>query len=95
MTIASSNLTVGGSGTDATSFTTASVTPSANALVLCAVENSVSGTPATPTLSGNGLTWVQIATCHYDQSGTQYRVTLFAPWVRVRAAVPSPSIWVG
>jgi hypothetical protein len=75
--ISASNLTSGGSGTDATSYTTASITPASNALILCTVENDVSGVPAVPTVSGCSLTWVQIETCYYDQSGTRFRVTMF------------------
>lgn len=47
----------------ASSYNTASVSPSANKLILVAVFNNVSsGTPNEPTLSGNGLTWTLVAT---------------------------------
>lgn len=55
-----SNLTSGVNNTDATSFSTDSVTPTANALILVSIiaRASDGGAPENPTLSGNGLTWV-------------------------------------
>lgn len=87
MALAQSSLTFSFSTTDANSYTTASVTPTANALVLAAVANRDSGgTPGTITLSGNGLTWVEIATKTYESIATPgTRVTLF------RAMGASPS----
>ncbi len=50
-------LTSGKSTTDGTVFTTASITPTANSIVLLVVVG-VSGTPVHPSsISGNGLTW--------------------------------------
>ena len=68
------------SATDASSYTTtASWTPTAGQLVIVAVENALSGTPTTPTLSGNGLTWgTPIKSYLYDSSGTQFRLSIFA-----------------
>ena len=66
------------SGTNAASYATASWTPTTGRLAICSVENEFSGTPNTPTVSGNGLTWSQIATYLCDSSGTQIRITLFA-----------------
>ncbi|MGZ4621449.1 MAG: hypothetical protein ACXVGF_04830 [Blastococcus sp.] len=62
MAIFATALTTGADGTNRTgSYTTASITPAANQLVLAAVLLSVgSGTPPTPTLTGNGLTWVLV-----------------------------------
>jgi len=54
--IAGSNLTAGGSGTDGTSYTTASIAPTGNRLVLAAVASARGADPATPTLSGGGMT---------------------------------------
>ena len=76
-------LTSGGTTVDATSFATASITPSANKLVLAAVFAAKTGGSVTPTLSGNGLTWVQVGT---DTVSTGvYRTTVF------RAMGASPS----
>jgi len=67
---------------NASSYDTASITPGANKLVLAWIENSAA-TPGTPTLSGNGLTWVQVATLLFDSLGR--RLTLF----RAMGAAPS------
>ena len=81
MAIVSNNLaTAGGTGT---SLASASISPASDALILAVVSHLRSGlTPTTPTLSGNGLTWVQIGD---SQLETDYRVTLF------RAMGSSPS----
>jgi hypothetical protein len=77
LAISASNVTSGGSGTDAASYTTASITPASNALLLITIENDLSATsPTVPTVTGCSLTWVQVSTCYYDQSGTHYRVTM-------------------
>lgn len=49
-----------GSGTAASSFTTASITPVANRLQLLAVTSSKATTADIPTVTGCGLTWVEI-----------------------------------
>jgi hypothetical protein len=72
-----------GSTTTATSANTASVTPGSNKLILIPVWSTISaGTPAVPGLTGNSLTYVQIATI---QNTTDRRLTLF------RAMGSSPS----
>ena len=53
------NLTSGSSGAPGSSVGTASVTPSANKLVLATVGWGFA-TTNTPTLSGNGITWVEV-----------------------------------
>lgn len=64
--------------TGANSYATASLTPSANALVLVAVINAKASAPDTPTLTGNGLTWVQIDTHTYSTiASATKRITLF------------------
>jgi hypothetical protein len=60
MAITAANLTNGNNTTDATSFTTASISPTASRLLILAVDSSIaSGTSAAPTVTGNGLTWVE------------------------------------
>ena len=63
-TLTVNHLTSSVNGTDSSSYTTASITPTANACVLVAVTNRLStnppGGPNTPTLTGNGLTYVPI-----------------------------------
>lgn len=85
MAVSGTNLTSFQSSTDATSYTTASITPTSNYLILASVTSSKSGTPNTPTLSGNGLTWVQFDQVAYDTVGTQRTTTFF------RAMGSSPS----
>lgn len=61
MALAFSALTSGETNTNATSYTTASVSPGADRLILlCLTINRNSAAAVTPTISGNGLTWVQI-----------------------------------
>lgn len=62
MPITAANLTSGSSGVDGTVFTTASVTPGANRLILLALYGArTDANPlAAPTISGNGLTWEQV-----------------------------------
>ena len=79
---ASSNMT------NQTVYTTGSVTPAANSLIIVAVTQSSSIAHAAPTLSGNNLTYVEIsgATTEFDVIATPLkRITLF------RAMGASPS----
>lgn len=59
MAVTSFHLTTNTSTTNSSPITTASITPTANRLVLAHVVVVGTGS-ATPTLSGNGLTWVLI-----------------------------------
>ena len=71
-------LTFGESSTAASSFNTASITPTADALVLVAVDSTfTTTTPTEPTLTGCGMTWVVVRTFGWDDSGTTRRLTLF------------------
>lgn len=77
-----------GAGDDgnANSYATASISPTANRLVLAFVVNSKGSTPDEPTLSGNGLTWVKVATVTFNTiASPTKRTTLF------RAMGASPS----
>jgi hypothetical protein len=85
MAISFTNLTANG-GTSATSFATDSVSPASNNLLLLTVTSrTASGDPNVPTVTGNGLTWVEIDSQNYDNSGTQKKISLF------RALGASPS----
>lgn len=75
MPITHAHLTTNGSATDATSYTTASISPSANKLILATVYCANAGSPPAPTLSGNSLTWVEHGTIM--DAGTDVRVTVF------------------
>lgn len=81
MAITATHLVTSGDEVDRTTYTTASISPSSNNLVLALVYGALAGGSAAPTLSGNGLTWVQVDT----QTFTNRRVTLF------RAMGTSPS----
>lgn len=72
--------------TDLSVYTTASVSPGANLLQLLLVgsRNVQTSTAPLPTVAGNGLTWVQVATLAYLGSD-QHRITVF------RAMGGSPS----
>jgi hypothetical protein len=79
--IAFSNLTTGNSITDATSYNTASITPTANALVLVSViARQVANPAVTPSLSGCGLTWTVVESCNYGLAAGSLlrRHTVFA-----------------
>src|SRR5688572_7949276 len=66
------------SGTNLTSYATGSRTPTANKYSIATVTNdSASGTPTTPTLTGNGLTWSQLDTYVWDTASGQARTTVF------------------
>ena len=84
MPLAVTGLTSGTDAANLSTYTTASVTPSSNALVLLAVHTrrSAAGTPATPTATGNGLTWVAVANM---TNGTNRKITI------LRALGASPS----
>lgn len=60
MAIAFNPLTSGADTTDAISFTTASITPGANRLILLVVQVASTNPAPTPTVTGNGLTWVEV-----------------------------------
>lgn len=90
MAISKTNLTSGSDSTDKTAgqtYTTASITPSANKLILCAWMLADDG--ATPTvgctLSGNGLTWDLITSA--NTATTEFRGSVYL----FRAMGASPS----
>lgn len=57
--IVASNLT-SGSSSSTSAFTTSSISPVANALILVTLLAEGSGLGSTPTISGNGITWTQV-----------------------------------
>lgn len=77
------------SGTNATSYSTASYTPAASRLLLALIVNvnNVAGTdPVEPVVTGNGLTWAKIATYMADNVGQKTRISL---WGALTGATPS------
>ena len=63
------------STTDGTTFTTASITPVANELILAWVVNTAANAAAPTSLTGNGLTWQQVNSVQYN--GTGHRIRLY------------------
>lgn len=82
MAITAALLTAAGDGTDLSDYTTASIAPTANQLVLAAVISRGTGAEETPTLTGNGLTYTEVLSV---ASGTTIRVTVY----RAMGAAPS------
>lgn len=82
--IQATNLT-NGTASNQQSLTTGSISPVANNLIILTIGTNTSSTPNVPSVSGNGLTWVQIATATLDDSGHQ-RLTMF----RAMGASPTP-----
>lgn len=86
MAVAATNLVSYGDNTDLTSYSTGSWSPSATTLYLATVTSRItSGAPVHPTLSGNGLTWVEVASAKDGAPGSNIRTTVF----RAMAASPS------
>jgi hypothetical protein len=85
VTVSATHLTTAGSATDATSYNTASISPGADRLILAWVFNNrgIAGVN-TPTLSGNGLTWVSVISESFGGFDAA-RLTLY----RAMGAAPS------
>lgn len=75
MAVATNTLTTGSSETDAASYLTASITPTANCLVLVAVGSSASTAVNSPAVTGCGMTWVKVSE-EFDDGATRH-VALF------------------
>ena len=85
MPIAVTELTKGADTDGGSVFTTASITPAANALILIFVTNDKAvSADAISSITGNGLTWVSVRTAPFT-ADAQYRISLF------RALGASPS----
>lgn len=86
-TITPALLTAGGSTTDQASYSTASITPTANAAVYIGIVVRRSGsTPSEPTtVTGCGLTWVQAGSSTVFAASNVRRVVVF----RAQGAAPS------
>lgn len=80
MAVASFSLVTANDSDGNSTSATASYTPTANRLVLAAVASrtGITADPNVPTLTGNSLTWVQVATVVYDNtSSSRRRITVF------------------
>ncbi len=80
MAITSNLLTSDGDNDNLTVYTTISVAPASNELLLLAVISAKSGGGEVPdSVTGNGLTWVQIATVLNNKRVTLYRAMGASP----------------
>lgn len=80
MAVSISNLTASYSTGTISSAVTASISPSSNALILLSVmsRRGDSTEPSVPTVTGNGLTWVNITSIYYDTASTsRKKLSLF------------------
>lgn len=88
--LAATELTADSSTTNGTSFTTGSINPQGLALILAIISYSRddSGTPAPPTITANGLTWVEVNSVNYKLTGGTSRdgVSVF----RAMGTAPTP-----
>jgi hypothetical protein len=75
MAVSIANLTSGSDPTSTTSWSTASITPTANNLILISfvLRNGSSVNPTVSSVTGNSLTWVLVNSINYDSSGTSRR----------------------
>ena len=78
MAIANAALTLLLSETSSTSFATASITPTGDALILATITTSHSTTATSPSsVTGNGLTWVLINSQAYVGAGIIGMVSVY------------------
>ena len=84
--IAQTVLTSGTNAVNQRIYSTASVTPAANALITVAVlGHNSSAAPASPTVSGAGMTWTVVASATFDGVATPHkRLTVY----RAMSAAP-------
>jgi hypothetical protein len=76
MPIVAQNILVNGLAASQSSYTTASVTPVAGKLYLLSVQHTIAaGAPNTATVTGAGMTWVQVATV--ITAGLTQRLTMY------------------
>lgn len=73
-TITATHLATSGNTTDGTTFATAAISPSPDRLVLAAVVSHTNNALSSPSLTGNGLTYVEVE--HKDIDANR-RVTLY------------------
>jgi len=84
--VTASLLTSSQDNTNGTSFSTASITPGSNKLILACIRSRRAGAIAAPGISGNGLTWASVATVSF---GTIASVTQHIHVFRAMGASPS------
>lgn len=78
MTVSATRLDAAGNTTDGSTFATASIAFADDRLYLLAVVNTKATTPDTPSVSGGGITWVQVATLLFNTAAAGLsRITVF------------------
>lgn len=92
MALALTHLTSAGDDANATSYTTASVSPAANSLVVIGIVGAVSATPPTPTVTGFTVTFTAVQSSAFDTAGTQR--TLFTFYGQMGASPGSGTIGI-
>lgn len=96
MTVSATRLDAAGNTTDGSTFATASITFANNRLYLLAVVNTKGTTPDTPTVSGGGLSWVQVATQLFNTVAAGLsRITVFRAMVASGASTGALTITFG
>ncbi len=88
MAVVATNLTTGSDGDGNSTAVTASISPTANNLILISISlrNGSSINPSVSSISGNGLTWVKVNSVVFDTASTSRRTV--ETW---RALGASPS----
>jgi hypothetical protein len=82
MKIAATHLLTDSSSSAANQYTTASISPAANNLVILVVHNWRGGSPTVPTVTGVSMTWTQVATLQHPNvfmTFTVFRALAQAP----------------
>lgn len=88
MAISFTSLAGASSGSNATSYATASITPTANRLVIATVVSSGANGLPDPTLTGNGLTWVLIVGAESGDTTNDIHTSVY----RAMGASPSAGV---
>ncbi len=72
------HLTNGVDTANASPYTTGSITPTADRLVLCAVLNTATAAAGAVSVAGCGLTWAEVATVQYNTAASKlYRLSVW------------------
>lgn len=78
MALALMHLTTANDDTNATSYTTASLSPTGSSLLVIGIVGAVSGAPPTPTVTGFSATWTAVQSSAFDVAGTQRTLFTFS-----------------
>lgn len=92
MALAVTHLTTANDDTNATSYTTASLSPTGSSLLVIGIVGALSGAPPTPTVTGFSATWTSQQSAVFDTAGTQR--TLFTFTAQLGASPGSGTIGI-